>query len=178
MNISIIAIDFGGVMKKPEYKRCPRCELNFIKKGEKLCSVCQAELSNKDDYLDDLDLELCPICKTNYIQPDEIMCSTCLKEHQTEDGEVNADWSRYIERDDEDDYVSPDEETGEMASVHDIDDSDILDGGFDGDMDFDDDLDDDLDLDEELDDDLDFDDDDDDEEDDDDDDDYDDDDED
>ena len=165
-------------MKKPEYKRCPRCELNFIKKGEKLCSVCQAELSNKDDYLDDLDLELCPICKTNYIQPDEIMCSTCLKEHQTEDGEVNADWSRYIERDDEDDYVSPDEETGEMASVHDIDDSDILDGGFDGDMDFDDDLDDDLDLDEELDDDLDFDDDDDDDdEDDDDNDDYDDDDE-
>ena len=71
-------------MKKVEYKRCPRCELNFIKKNEKLCSVCQAELSNKDEYIDD-DLELCPICKTNYIQPDEIMCSSCLKEHQTED---------------------------------------------------------------------------------------------
>ena len=149
-------------MKKTEYKRCPRCELNFIKKSEKLCSVCQAELSNKDEFDGD-DLELCPICKTNYIQPDEIMCSTCLKEHQTEDGEVNADWSKYVERDDEDDFVSPDEETGEMASVTDLDDGDILDGNFDGDIDFDDemddDLDDELDLDDDLDDELDLDDD-------------------
>lgn len=162
-----MAIDFGGNMKKVEYKRCPRCELNFIKKNEKLCSVCQAELSNKDEYIDD-DLELCPICKTNYIQPDEIMCSSCLKEHQTEDGEVNTDWTKYIDRDEEDDYESPDEETGEMASVTTLDDNDILDGDFDSDMDFDDDIDEDLDLDEDLD--YDDDDDDDDEDDDDDDD--------
>lgn len=160
-----MAIDFGGNMKKVEYKRCPRCELNFIKKNEKLCSVCQAELSNKDEYIDD-DLELCPICKTNYIQPDEIMCASCLKEHQTEDGEVSTDWTKYIDRDEEDDYESPDEETGEMASVTTLDDNDILDGDFDSDMDFDDDIDEDLDLD----DDLDYDDDDDDDEDDDDDD--------
>lgn len=155
-------------MKKPEYKRCPRCELNFIKKSERLCSVCEAELSNKDDFVDDLDLELCPICKTNYIQPDEIMCSNCLKEHQTEDGEINTDWNKYLERDDEDEYISPDEETGEMASVHDIDDDGVLlDGGFGEDLDFDeDDIDEVLDIDEELDDDLEFDDDDDEEDDD------------
>ena len=70
-------------MKKPVYVRCPRCELNYIEKKDKLCSVCKAELSaNKDDFMSDLDLELCPICKTNYIPPDEIMCATCLKEHQ------------------------------------------------------------------------------------------------
>ena len=68
-------------MKKPVYIRCPRCELNYIEKKEKLCSVCKAELSaKKDEYTSDLDLELCPICKTNYISPDEIMCATCLKE--------------------------------------------------------------------------------------------------
>ena len=68
-------------MKKPVYIRCPRCELNYIEKKDKLCSVCKAELSaNKEDFIGDLDLELCPICKTNYIQPDEIMCATCLKE--------------------------------------------------------------------------------------------------
>jgi len=124
-------------MKKPEYKRCPRCELNFIKKSEKLCSVCRSEVESKDDIFDDIDLELCPICKTNYIQADEIMCATCLKEHQSEDGEVSADWSKYMDTDSDDEYVDENEENGEMASV--IDDSDLLDGDdFDGD-DFDDD---------------------------------------
>ncbi len=146
-------------MKKPEYKRCPRCELNFIKKNEKLCSVCQAELSNKDDYVDDLDLELCPICKTNYIQPDEIMCSNCLKEHQTEDGEVNTDWTKFVDRDEDDDYDTSDDEASEMASVTDLDEGDILNGDFDDD--FDDDLADDLEIDEDMDEELDFDDDDD-----------------
>lgn len=64
-------------MKKPVYIRCPRCELNFIQKKDKYCSVCKAEMEAKKDDLDDVDLELCPICKTNYIQPDEIMCASC-----------------------------------------------------------------------------------------------------
>ena len=128
-------------MRKPEYKRCPRCELNFIKKSEKLCSVCLAELNAKDNYVSDLDLELCPICKTNYIQPGEIMCASCLKEHQNEDGELSADWELYMAREEDDDYVDPDEETGDMASITD-DPDDILGGNdFDDDIDdFDDDL--------------------------------------
>lgn len=125
-------------MRKPEYKRCPRCELNFIRKSEKLCSVCQSELTINGDRFDDLDLELCPICKTNYIQPDEIMCSTCLKEHQNEDGEIDSDWEQYINREDED-YESPDEEIGSMASIKGINEEDILSGEF-GSDDFDDDM--------------------------------------
>lgn len=121
-------------MKKIEYKRCPRCELNYIKKGEKLCSVCQAELDTKNRYVSDLDLELCPICKTNYIQPGEIMCDTCLKEHQNEEGELSADWEQYINRDEEDDYSEEDEQLGEMASITDEND-DILSSGYDGDLD-------------------------------------------
>ena len=78
-------------MKKPVYIRCPRCELNYIQKKDKMCSVCKAELAAKDDYIDDMDLELCPICKTNYIQSNEIMCANCLKEHQTEDVELSED---------------------------------------------------------------------------------------
>ena len=38
-------------MKKPVYIRCPRCELNYIEKKDKLCSVCKAELSAKKDEL-------------------------------------------------------------------------------------------------------------------------------
>lgn len=138
-------------MKKPVYIRCPRCELNYIEKKDKFCSVCKAEMSaNRDAFISDLDLELCPICKTNYIQPDEIMCASCLKDHQTEDGEISTDWEEYVNRD-EDEIVYDDEETGEMASVTDFDD-DPLDDDLDSGIGFDDSLgDDDLD---ELDDDL------------------------
>ena len=124
-------------MKKPVYIRCPRCELNYIEKKDKLCSVCKAELSaNKDSFVNDLDLELCPICKTNYIQPDEIMCATCLKEHQSEDGEITGEaWDEYVNRD-EDEIVYDDEETGEMASVTDLDD-DTLDDDLDSGIGFD-----------------------------------------
>ena len=140
-------------MRKPVYIRCPRCELNFIEKKEKLCSVCKAELSaKKDEYTSDLDLELCPICKTNYISPDEIMCSTCLKEHQSEDGEMNADWEDYLNRY-EDEIIDEDEETGDMASVTDIGDDSLLDDDLDTEIGFDDTIDyEDIDLDEEFDD--------------------------
>lgn len=130
-------------MRKPVYVRCPRCELNYIEKKDKLCSVCKAELSaNKEDYVSDLDLELCPICKTNYIQPDEIMCATCLKEHQSEDGDMGADWEDYLNRD-EDEIIYDDEETGDMASVTDLDDN-LLDDDLDTGIGFDDRLDDDM----------------------------------
>lgn len=127
-------------MKKPVYIRCPRCELNYIQKKDKLCSVCKAELEAKNDYIDDIDLELCPICRTNYIQPDEIMCASCLKEHQNEDGELTGDWEDYLTREDDEDIVTMDDETGEMASVTDITKSSLLDDDDDiaPDIDFDD----------------------------------------
>lgn len=130
-------------MKKPVYIRCPRCELNYIQKKDKYCSVCKAELEAKSDYIDDIDLELCPICKTNYIQPDEIMCANCLKEHQNEDGELSGDWEDYLSREDDEDIVTMDDETGEMASVTDITKASLLDddGDIGGDLDFDDEVD-------------------------------------
>ncbi len=127
-------------MKKPVYIRCPRCEINFIQKKDKYCSVCKAEMEAKKDYVDDLDLELCPICKTNYIQPDEIMCASCLKEHPNEDGELSSDWDDYMVRDDEEDIVTAEDETGEMASVTDITKSSLLDDEIAPDLDFPDDM--------------------------------------
>ena len=56
------------------YKKCPRCELNWIKDDEDLCDVCKAELkiggmSLIEDDEDILDTEerICPICKINPI---------------------------------------------------------------------------------------------------------------
>ena len=152
MYVELLTNKKGDIMKKPVYIRCPRCELNYIEKKDKLCSVCKGELSaKKDEFIGDLDLELCPICKTNYIQPDEIMCATCLKEHQGEDEDPNNDWEEYLNRD-EDEVVYDDEETGDMASVtEDLDDDGILDDDLDTSIGFDDKLDDDAIDDEEFD---------------------------
>ena len=115
--------------KKPVYIRCPRCELNYCLKKDKYCSVCRAEMEgDKDAFVDDLELELCPICKTNYIQTDEIMCATCLKERQdsNEVDDINAEeWDAYANREDNDDFTTEEEETGEMASISDLD-SDVI----------------------------------------------------
>ena len=156
-------------MKGEQYIRCPRCELNYIKKKEKLCSVCQAELAADPNDVDDLELETCPICKTNFIRPDEIMCKQCIKERSLEDVIASGDeeWESYLNPDEEN--VNTDEETGDMASITDLDSTDI-----DDDMEIDDsdlpDMDEDMGFDDDDDDDDDFDDDDDDFDDDDDDD--------
>ncbi|MCI6542588.1 MAG: hypothetical protein MR423_02170 [Firmicutes bacterium] len=109
-----------------EYIRCPRCELNFIKKKDKLCSVCQAEINAGGDNFDELDMETCPICKTNYIRPDEIMCAQCAKERSM-NGEnigLDDDWESYIDNEEENE-TSIEEETGDMASVTDLEDDDL-----------------------------------------------------
>ena len=124
--------------RKPVYIRCPRCELNYCLKKDKFCSVCKAEMEgDKDAFVNELDLELCPICKTNYIQPEEIMCASCLKERQAQGKDLDDDdeWNAYMNRDDEDDYVSDDEETGDMASISELDD-DVLSDDLVDDLDF------------------------------------------
>ena len=92
---------------------------------------------DKDAFVNELDLELCPICKTNYIQPEEIMCASCLKERQAQGKDLDDDdeWNAYMNRDDEDDYVSDDEETGDMASISELDD-DVLSDDLVDDLDF------------------------------------------
>ena len=112
-------------MKETQYIRCPRCELNYIQKKDKLCSVCQAEL-NADSSYDELDMETCPICKTNFIRPDEIMCAQCAKERQIngENVGLDDDWENYVDPSDEE-LASEDEETGDMARVTDLEDDDL-----------------------------------------------------
>ena len=125
--------------KKPTYVRCPRCELNYIKKGQKQCSVCTAELnSRKDDFNIDSELEICPICKANYISGDESMCSVCMSERDLSDENLEAlskdEWNEYV-NEDEDELSSEEEELGPMASVTNIEDELLADIGVDMDLD-------------------------------------------
>lgn len=65
-----------------KYKKCPRCELNWIPVDEDYCDVCKAELKIggatllEDEEDDEL---LCPICHTNYLVPGEKICSECAR---------------------------------------------------------------------------------------------------
>lgn len=93
-----------------KYKKCPRCELNYIPQEEEMCDVCKSELGLAtnllmiDDIIDDDEpLKLCPVCKTAYIGMDEEMCENCLahEKETSEPDEDSDDWRSYLDDDDE-----------------------------------------------------------------------------
>lgn len=143
-------------MAKIEYIRCPRCELNYIDKKEKLCKVCKMELSSSHNHEEEeVEQGICPICKINVINEDEEMCPMCAKEMEVQQGgqshtESDADdtWRSYVENDD---VETETDEIGDMSSIQDedellddipLDDEDLDDSDFgddDDDESFDDD---------------------------------------
>jgi len=109
--------------KNSPYIKCPRCELNYIPKGETLCDVCKAELKliqGNPLIPDEEDEILCPVCKQNYISIDEDMCYKCAERlgdreilpHEEEE----EDWKTYL---DEEKEPLPDEEL-EIVSLDDL----------------------------------------------------------
>ena len=147
-----------------KYKKCPRCELNYIKQDEDMCDVCKAELGLDssivllDDIIDDDEpLKLCPVCKAAYIGMDEEMCENCLaheKQAEASHAEDNYDWLTYLDDEDTDDAADADiislDELGEDEKFDDEDefedeenkDVELDDYPDDFDEDFDDDFDD------------------------------------
>ena len=101
-----------------KYKKCPRCDLNYILQEEEMCDICKAELGLDsrivllDDIIDDDEpLKLCPVCKTSYIGLDEDMCENCMSNYKRSDesemDDDNDDWRTYL---DDDDTKDADEE--------------------------------------------------------------------
>jgi len=96
-----------------KYKKCPRCELNYIALKESYCNVCKAELKLvpssflEDGEEEELDI-LCPVCKINYIGFDEDMCSVCREKSEKESVFAEEDdetWRTYL--DDEKEEILP-----------------------------------------------------------------------
>ena len=58
--------------------KCPRCELNYMNEGEKMCSVCRKELHGESEQYDVI--ELCSECGENPVVPGQELCAYCLKE--------------------------------------------------------------------------------------------------
>lgn len=96
------------------YKKCPRCELNWIKGDEDLCDVCKAELKLggisliEDDEVEEVEERICPVCKINLLDDGEEMCATCREEklakindeaEKEEDEESDDGWREFVEED-------------------------------------------------------------------------------
>ena len=101
----------------PKFKKCPRCEINYIPEDKEYCPICEREMRGIVDAIpdDDEDYEegLCPRCHTNYVAEGEKYCEQCLSEMQAKDDNFTDEF------DDEEPETSIDDET--------LDDADLLD---------------------------------------------------
>ena len=105
-----------------DWIKCPRCELNYIRRGEEYCDVCKAELKKGpqlvfaiDDDEDAEALELCPVCHQNYIKQGETMCAKCAEEkeyHESREDLDDESWQEFL-----DDEEEEEEEDEEMLSL-------------------------------------------------------------
>ena len=94
-----------------KYKKCPRCELNWIPVEEELCEVCKAELGKAssisliedDDESSYEEERICPVCKVNYLSDDEDICAECKLKQKTEKAEKSEEeddsWKEFVEED-------------------------------------------------------------------------------
>ena len=98
---------------KEIYIKCPKCDLNYITKKEKICSVCKQKMASVAVNLLDTEkvaeLGLCPICKVNYVTEDETVCSTCYADTDLSDEEISALYGDKPDNNDEadDDGLTP-----------------------------------------------------------------------
>lgn len=109
-----------------DYIKCPRCELNYIHKDQKLCDVCKAELGLGPELVFAVDKEstekfkLCPICKQVKIPKDEDMCDKCRENLDFKGDQIDYDndvgWKEYV-KDDQEDEEDENLDTEEKISL-------------------------------------------------------------
>ena len=106
-----------------DYILCPRCELNYIKRGEEYCDVCKAELKKGPQLVFAIDeeeeietMEICPKCGVNYLKPGESLCENCRRLRDVEeepDAENDEKWKEFLDEKEEEE-----EESEEMLSLN------------------------------------------------------------
>lgn len=108
-------------MAKNVYIKCPRCDLNFILKKDKLCPVCKQEMQALSQSGDDgANMGLCPICKVNYITDDETVCGTCNDESELSKEELEALYGGIsVDKDnaDPEDEITDDDDELELVTL-------------------------------------------------------------
>lgn len=61
-------------------KKCPFCELNYIKDDDRYCRVCARDMHVLDDPQETV--EMCIVCGEYPVQPGSELCSRCIREHK------------------------------------------------------------------------------------------------
>lgn len=69
------------------FKKCPRCELNYISDTETYCKVCLREMRGEETREE---TELCTVCSEAPAMPGKDVCLFCWKEMQAR-GEAAED---------------------------------------------------------------------------------------
>ncbi|HOF93942.1 MAG TPA: hypothetical protein PKX46_04905 [Clostridia bacterium] len=62
-------------------RKCPRCELNYIREDEKFCNVCRREITGETDEAEETQ-NLCQECGENLAAPGQELCTYCLNERR------------------------------------------------------------------------------------------------
>ncbi len=60
-------------------RKCPRCELNYIREDEDYCMVCKREMKGEDVPEE---VEMCTVCNEHPVMPGKDVCLFCYKEMQ------------------------------------------------------------------------------------------------
>lgn len=107
----------GAIMAK--YKKCPRCDINYITEEKEYCDICLAEMRGQvvfeDPEEEEEESELCPKCRINYLNEGEKLCESCAAEMEKRKGPIEKEfeWEPDAEEEeievDEDDIIIPDE---------------------------------------------------------------------
>lgn len=120
-----------------KYKKCERCELNYIPVEEDYCLVCKQELK-LEQAEEDIDLEICPICGVNYMPINQAMCDECSN---TPTAEILDDEEEIIEPEEKEEviWIEPEvvdiDSDVEIVSLSELEDEDDVDDSFDDDDD-------------------------------------------
>ena len=65
-----------------KYKKCDRCELNYVTLQQKYCAVCLAQMQGKKEDFDEIAWDTCPYCEKNVLKNGEEMCRHCFEKRQ------------------------------------------------------------------------------------------------
>lgn len=70
-------------------RKCPRCELNYIRDDEKYCNVCRREMKGGSNDADD-GLTMCSECGENPAVKGSDLCAICLREARRQEKQADS----------------------------------------------------------------------------------------
>lgn len=92
----------------PKYKKCPRCDINYILDSEDLCEICKEELrgiSHEEELIDLDDETVCPKCGVHFLCEGETICEDCAqkmaRDKDAEGIEGEVEWNVVAEEEPE-----------------------------------------------------------------------------